>query len=138
MLDKVCPVVLRKQNQEILLFQHPLAGIQIVKGTIETFDESYITAAKRELAEESGITRVISARYLCSWDSGFQNQAWHFVLCECADLADSWTFHTQDDGGHDFAFFWHDIGSDISSQAHTVFQNALEKVRKLIDQGGCK
>ncbi|AGB09880.1 hypothetical protein VPBB_1397 [Vibrio parahaemolyticus BB22OP] len=32
-------------------------------------------------------------------------------------------------------FFWHDIGSDISSQAHTVFQHALEKVRKLIDQG---
>lgn len=105
MIDKVCPVVLRKQNQEILLFQHPLAGIQLVKGTVETFDESYITAAKRELAEESGITHVISARYLCSWDSGFQNQAWHFVLCECADLADSWTFHTQDDGGHDFAFF---------------------------------
>ncbi len=106
MIDKVCPVVLRKQNQELLLFQHPLAGIQLVKGTVETFDESYITAAKRELAEESGITHVISARYLCSWDSGFQNQAWHFVLCECADLADSWTFHTQDDGGHDFAFFW--------------------------------
>lgn len=31
MIDKVCPVVLRKQNQEILLFQHPLAGIQLVK-----------------------------------------------------------------------------------------------------------
>ncbi len=46
MIDKVCPVVLRKQNQEILLFQHPLAGIQLVKGTVETFDESYITAAK--------------------------------------------------------------------------------------------
>ena len=135
MIDKVCPVVLRKQNQELLLFKHPLAGIQLVKGTIETFDESYITAAKRELAEESGITHVISARYLCSWDSSFQNQVWLFVLCECADLEDSWTFHTQDDGGHDFAFFWHHIGSDISSQAHTVFQNALEKVRKLIDQG---
>lgn len=106
MIDKVCPVVLRKQNQELLLFQHPLAGIQLVKGTVETFDESYITAAKRELAEESGITHVISARYLCSWDSGFQNQAWHFVLCECADLEDSWTFHTKDDGGHDFAFFF--------------------------------
>lgn len=86
MIDKVCPVVLRKQNQELLLFKHPLAGIQLVKGTIETFDESYITAAKRELAEESGITHVISARYLCSWDSGFQNQVWHFVSCECADL----------------------------------------------------
>lgn len=58
MIDKVCPVVLRKQNQELLLFQHPLAGIQLVKGTVETFDESYITAAKRELAEESGITKL--------------------------------------------------------------------------------
>lgn len=34
MIDKVCPVVLRKQNQEILLFQHPLAGIQLVKGRL--------------------------------------------------------------------------------------------------------
>lgn len=72
MIDKVCPVVLRNQNQEILLFKHPLAGVQLVKGTVEVFDESYIIAAKRELAEESGITHVRSARYLCSWDSGFQ------------------------------------------------------------------
>ncbi|MDF4937158.1 NUDIX domain-containing protein, partial [Vibrio parahaemolyticus] len=75
MIDKVCPVVLRNQNQEILLFKHPLAGVQLVKGTVEVFDESYIIAAKRELAEESGIIHVRSARYLCSWDSGFQNQA---------------------------------------------------------------
>lgn len=134
-IDKVCPVVLRNQNQEILLFKHPLAGVQLVKGTIEVFDESYIIAAKRELAEESGITHVRSARYLCSWDSGFQNQVWHFVLCECADLANSWLFHTQDDGGHDFAFFWHDVESGLPANAHTVFQRGLEKVRELINQG---
>lgn len=55
MIDKVCPVVLRKQNQELLLFQHPLAGIQLVKGTVETFDESYITAAKRSWLKNLGL-----------------------------------------------------------------------------------
>ncbi|MEF1341314.1 DNA mismatch repair protein MutT, partial [Vibrio rotiferianus] len=38
MVDKVCPLVLRNQNSEILLFKHPLAGIQLVKGTVESFD----------------------------------------------------------------------------------------------------
>lgn len=56
-VDKVCPVVLRQGNEgtEILVFRHPLAGVQLVKGTREA-GESIAQAALRELAEESGIT----------------------------------------------------------------------------------
>lgn len=46
MVDKVCPLVLRKQNREILLFKHPLAGVQLVKGTVEPFDCDFLSAAK--------------------------------------------------------------------------------------------
>lgn len=37
LIEKVVPVVFRKinNNLEILVFRHPLAGIQIVKGTVE-------------------------------------------------------------------------------------------------------
>ncbi|HFQ5285741.1 TPA: NUDIX domain-containing protein, partial [Vibrio vulnificus] len=81
---KVCPVVLRKSGnyRELLLFEHPLADVQLVKGTLESSDISIESAALRELKEESGLSSVSSAHYLGCWESGFQNQLWHFVLCE--------------------------------------------------------
>ncbi|HDM8205873.1 TPA: NUDIX domain-containing protein [Vibrio campbellii] len=138
MVDKVCPLVLRKQNREILLFKHPLAGVQLVKGTVELFDCDFLSAAKRELAEESGIELVYHTTYLGAWESGFQEQRWHFVLCECEVLPEHWVFHTQDDGGHDFEFFWHEVTKDISSRAHPVFQRALEQVLEFIRLGSMK
>jgi len=132
LVDKVCPVVLRDQNNEILLFKHPLAGVQLVKGTVEPLDYDFLSAAKRELAEESGIELVNQTTYLGAWESGFQEQIWHFVLCECEALPEQWVFHTQDDGGHDFEFFWHKVTKDISFRAHPVFQHALEQVREFI------
>ena len=138
MVDKVCPLVLRKQNREILLFKHPLAGVQLVKGTVEPFDCDFLSAAKRELVEESGIELVNRTTYLGAWESGFQEQRWHFVLCECEVLPEHWVFHTQDDGGHDFEFFWHKVAKDISSHAHPVFQRALEQVREFIRIGAIK
>ncbi len=76
---KVCPVVLRKSGStvELLLFEHPLAGVQLVKGTLEMKDSAVESAALRELEEESGISKVSSTKYLGSWESGFQNQLWH-------------------------------------------------------------
>jgi hypothetical protein len=42
--NKACPVILRRRNQlEILLFEHPLAGVQLVKGTIERSEIAYPT-----------------------------------------------------------------------------------------------
>ncbi|MGR5420812.1 NUDIX hydrolase [Vibrio sp. PNB22_4_1] len=138
MMNKVCPIVFRNENREILLFEHPLAGVQLVKGTVEKFDQDLLRAARRELEEESGIRQVLESHYLCQWQSDFQNQTWHFVLCICGELPEQWLFHTLDDGGHDFAFFWHDINKDISSKAHPVFQRALVKVRQMISQGDLK
>ncbi|MFT3757807.1 NUDIX domain-containing protein [Thauera sp.] len=52
---KSCPVLLRRDGEVgILAFQHPIAGFQIVKGSIEE-GESPEEAAIRELAEESGV-----------------------------------------------------------------------------------
>ncbi len=57
--DKACPVVLSSVlPYKILLFRHPLAGVQLVKGTIEK-GETPSEAVLRELAEESGISDAV-------------------------------------------------------------------------------
>ncbi|WP_159657767.1 NUDIX hydrolase [Vibrio atypicus] len=131
---KVCPVVLRKSGStvELLLFEHPLAGVQLVKGTLEMKDSAVESAALRELEEESGISKVSSTKYLGSWESGFQNQLWHFVLCEISEnLPNNWRFYTQDDGGHEFSFFWHKLESNPKFKCHKVFSGAIKQVEIL-------
>lgn len=57
-LTKVWPCVLRYQaGWQILAFTHPLAGRQLVKGTLES-GESLEQGALRELFEESGLQEV--------------------------------------------------------------------------------
>lgn len=80
--DKACPVVIRGQGAiEILAFEHPLAGLQLVKGTIES-GESSRAAALRELREESGLSASNVSADLGIWTSGYENQIWAFHLCE--------------------------------------------------------
>lgn len=127
---KVCPVVLRGKapHRDILVFRHPLAGIQLVKGTVEA-DESISEAALRELEEESGIKASGIQAYLGEWETGHEAQYWHFVLCDVDDQPDTWAHFTQDDGGHEFVFFWHPIHDAPTAEWHTVFVDALEEVR---------
>lgn len=37
LIEKVVPIIIRDKNhqKEILIFKHPITGIQIVKGTVE-------------------------------------------------------------------------------------------------------
>ncbi|MGQ7818440.1 DNA mismatch repair protein MutT [Pseudomonas sp. A46] len=127
---KACPVVLRYADEiEILVFEHPLVGIQLVKGTIEP-GESPGRAALRELAEESGLVATDKLQALGVWESGFNGQVWSFHLCEVvAPPSDSWVFRTGDDGGLDFRFFWHPLASEPSSDWHWVYRSALAFIR---------
>jgi len=79
---KACPVVLRMaESLQILAFEHPLAGLQLVKGTVEPGEES-ADAAVRELFEESGVVATRLLADLGAWASGHQQQTWSFHLCE--------------------------------------------------------
>lgn len=131
---KVCPVVVRQKagKRELLMFKHPLAGIQIVKGTIEPQDTSYEQAAIRELSEESGLSHVLGTQYLGRWESGYREHIWHFVYCEVNPQPERWTFHTLDDGGHDFQFFWQDLEGKALADCHQVFLRAMEKIKHLL------
>lgn len=128
--NKVCPVLIRKaaDDWQILVFHHPLAGDQLVKGTIEK-NETEESAALRELAEESGINSAEVVRSLGVWKTEFDGQIWSILLCRAENLPDEWTFHTDDGGGQDFAFFWHSLNSD-SGNFHPVYQSALAWIKK--------
>lgn len=132
-MDKACPVVLRKRDGrlEILVFKHPLAGIQIVKGSIER-GESVLEASERELQEEAGI--VLRAQcLLCEWQRLPTEPIWGICLMEaCNSLPEEWSHFCEDDGGHTFKYFWHPLFEAPSESWHPVFSDALSVIRQAL------
>ncbi len=128
---KVAPIVLRRADApEILAFRHPRAGAQLVKGTWEE-GESGEEAALRELAEESGIGNAAVVKPLGQLPFRRIRQHWHFYLCRVpSQLPNSWTFYTQDGGGHLFDFFWHDLNEPPGRGWHEDFRRAVSFVRR--------
>ena len=128
---KAVPVVLRTNHgrQEVLLFQHPLAGPQLVKGTVEP-GESVSDASVRELAEESGLLRAHCVGDFGTWEQCPTGQVWHFreMLVE-QELPETWSHFTTDGGGHIFEFFWHQLHEPAPSGCHPVFVAALAFLR---------
>jgi len=114
---------------EVLAFKHPLAGKQIVKGTIEP-NESLENACIRELAEESGLkAKVLSS--LSIWESGYEGQIWGFCLMKLSTGAPNEFNHfTRDDGGHTFEFFWQPLGGELNSNWHSLFKGAIAHINK--------
>ena len=130
-VEKICPVIIRKLNgvRQILVFRHPSAGIQIVKGTLETGEEP-TDAALRELAEESGIKSITLAESKGRWLVEESQQLWHFFRCSTEEkLKDEWDFFTLDDGGMIYSFFWFDLDKIPDNEWHPVFQKALVQIR---------
>jgi len=127
--DKACPVVLRsRETLEILAFEHPLAGLQLVKGSVES-GESTDVAAVRELMEEAGIQSE-AGRDLGEWRAIETGHTWAFHECHVAhNLPDTWVHFANDDGGHEFRFFWHPLMSEPSERWHQVFKDALGFLR---------
>ena len=127
--DKACPVLFRDASmRHILAFEHPNAGLQIVKGRIEP-GENAPTAALRELAEEAGIADATIARDLGVWHSNHKDQIWSLQLCTFSpELPETWFHHCDDDGGHDFWFFWHDLNQRPSDRWRPQYRRALDEI----------
>lgn len=124
--NKACPVILSSiPGTHILLFRHPIAGVQLVKGTIEA-GETPAQTALRELSEESGIEAASVVSDMGCWDAGHLDQIWSFQLCYAqALLPEQWTHHTLDDHGHTFRFFWAPLDDLPFANCHPVFRRAL-------------
>lgn len=124
--DKACPVVTRETSsgQQVLAFNHPNAGKQFVKGTIEP-GEDPMQAAERELFEESGIVLKrplfgLGARYI-----GDPQLRWHFFQYRAENLPNTWQHQTTDDFGHIFAFFWHPVDAPLKAGWHVDYHDAF-------------
>lgn len=130
---KACPVVLRNLDSqpEILVFKHPLAGIQLAKGTIEP-GESSLVAAQRELLEEAGVTLKVTHQLL-EWQRHPDEPIWGICMMETGDhLPDQWEHYCEDDGGHVFQYFWHPLLLPPNSEWHPVFTEALTVIRETL------
>lgn len=126
---KACAAVLRQtgSGQELLVFRHPQAGCQIVKGGIEA-GETPEAAAEREMYEESG--RFVRAqRQLGMVTFGDLRQDWYFVLCDGSRLPDVWSHRTSDGSGHLFEFFWHRLSDEPAEDWHPVYADALRFIK---------
>ncbi len=125
-VEKACPIVVRLRNgrREVLAFNHPFAGKQFVKGTIEA-GESPLDAAKRELREESGLSTDVSLFFLGIHAIGLSRQPWHFFKYSSSGLPDAWSHRTDDDLGHTFMFFWHPLTEPLDLDWHPIFHEAF-------------
>jgi 8-oxo-dGTP pyrophosphatase MutT (NUDIX family) len=129
--DKAVPVVFRDSSmRQILAFEHPTSGVQLVKGRIEP-GENARAAALRELQEEAGIANTAIASDLGTWHSGHKGHIWSLLLCTFRpELPESWTHHCAEDGGYDFRFFWHDLAEEPGEQWRPQYRRALEAIRE--------
>ena len=64
-VEKVTAFITRERpaGRQILLFQHPQAGVQLPAGTVDV-GEGWETAVLREAHEETGLTQLTIHRYL--------------------------------------------------------------------------
>jgi 8-oxo-dGTP pyrophosphatase MutT (NUDIX family) len=116
--------------RQILAFEHPQTGAQLVKGFIEP-GESVRAAALRELQEESGIGDTAIAQDLGTWDSGHRGYIWSLQLCTFPRrLPETWTHRCAEDGGFEFRFFWQDVDQPPGNTWRPHYRRALEAIRE--------
>lgn len=134
-MTKVVPIIYRKNNTNIdlLVFRHPLAGIQMVKGTVEEQEELSV-AALRELKEESGIQHAKIEQYLGVHYPVEPGPDWHVFQCVSElKLSEKWDHFCEDDGGLVFSFFWHPLFEPPTEEWHPLFKALLKYIQQNLD-----
>lgn len=101
-----------------------------MKGGIES-NEAPAAAAARELYEEAGLS-LWPVRDLGHSTRIARGDTWHFWLMAHSILPEAWDHHTDDDGGHRFAFFWHPIGEPPPPDFAPPFVRALDHIAATI------
>ena len=147
-VDKAVAIVLRERGgaPEVLAFRHPLAGVQLPKGTVEP-GEAPATAALRELHEESGLLLEAEPVPIGQWqrvlDGRFGEEAshalhtWHlFVIAAPPGLPERWEHRASGSAEEDglvFAFHWLPVGAVLQERLHPVFGATIALVSEYLN-----
>lgn len=145
-VQKACACVVRGAGDlaELLVFDHPTAGTQLPKGTVEPREQP-AQAVLRELAEETGLSDLGGPRLLGVWtrtagagpeEAGALEQHDWFVFRIDADnsLPDAWAHAatgSAEEEGLVFGCRWVQLRT-CRQQLHPLFRDAAELV--LADQ----
>ena len=127
-MDKACAVVLHPDGDplRVLMFEHPLTGLQLVKGGLEA-GEAPQAGAARELFEETGV-ETQSALVLGSAETIVAGETWHFVLCRAKPpLRETWRHLCADDGGHVRTMSWVEL--EASDPFTAPYSDAFDWIR---------
>ena len=133
-IDKAVALVVRPSDRgrELLVFRHPLAGLQVPKGTVEP-GEPTADAVLRELHEESGLAFECRPRAIGHWDrvlEGGEVHRWHLFLIDAPDgFADEWTHEATgsvEEEGLDFAFHWLPLDAGLPGSLEPLFAPCAE------------
>jgi 8-oxo-dGTP pyrophosphatase MutT (NUDIX family) len=109
--------------RQILAFEHPDTGLQLVKGVIES-GENAGAAALRELEEEAGIDDMSIAKDLGTWSSGHNGHVWSLQLCSYSpSLPETWTHEER-------RFLWQDMHREPGQRWADQYQRALATIRE--------
>ncbi|MDA8634793.1 NUDIX domain-containing protein [Rhodobacteraceae bacterium] len=73
----------------MLMFRHPLAGIQLIKGTVEP-SENPADAARRELFEESGLVSKQPLFFIGKNTRMVRGQIWYFYHLDLLYKRNQW------------------------------------------------
>jgi 8-oxo-dGTP pyrophosphatase MutT (NUDIX family) len=126
---------------EILVFDHPVAGTQIPKGTMDE-GEGVVDAALRELHEESGVRDVVPVGVVGEWarhvgagpgeDGPPERHDWIVVLMRpAAPLPDAWSHvavGSPEEEGLVFRYRWVPVDADLAGRLHPLFADVARIV----------
>lgn len=128
---KVCACVVRQGDNgpEVLVFDHPSAGTQLPKGTLDS-DEEPADGVLRELAEETGVVSVELVQ------GAMQRHEWElFLIRPTAELPTSWT-HTAvgsaAETGMVFRCRWVPVDDGLGAALQPLFMPVLAMLQKVV------
>lgn len=129
-----CITRVRGGETQLLVFEHvdhPDAGVQVPKGTVEP-GETLENAARREVREESGLTEIDGLEYLGRTTQvafGVEEEWNYFALHADGNCADreGWTYRVQgsgEDEGMLFRYYWVPLTAELklAGRQHDGFQ----------------
>ena len=129
MATKVFIYVTRNEDRDLLVFDHPIAGTQIPKGTLEPGEEPML-GARRELLEESGIETPRAFRLIAT--DRWRNHIRALFHVELNHLDDAWTHiasGSHAEQGLEFRYRW----VPLENAHNEVDHDMADTISQLLD-----